>query len=136
MLIVVAADFFMIWHCCRLWHSATHDMTCSSGRTRTGRRLAVLPLLELKKLGRRDAHRWHIAPCTGTLSLAWIFYCVQAANAYPNLNPHAFQRHGARQWSWGSACAAARPLVRPIPVVGRVLVPRAYLVRVPVRGTA
>ena len=30
-------------------------------RARTGRRLAVLPLLGLKKLGRRDAHRRHIA---------------------------------------------------------------------------
>ena len=36
-------------------------------RARTGRRLAVLPLLGLKKLGRRNAHRRHIAPCTAAL---------------------------------------------------------------------
>ena len=51
-------------HCCRLWHSATHDMACSSRRVRTGRRLPVLPLLGLEQLGRWDIRRRHIASCT------------------------------------------------------------------------
>jgi hypothetical protein len=126
MLIVCSAGLFVIRHCCGRWHSARRDIRCASrvcaNRTSTGG--APAPRAEkARPAGRTPAA--HRTMYRG--ALAWIFHCVQAVSAYPNLNPHAFQRHGARQWSWGSACAAARPLVRPMPVVGRVLVPRAYL---------
>ena len=75
-----SAVIFMIRHCCRLWHSATEDIACTTWRPLTVQRLAVLPLLEFNKLGRWDARRPRIALCAVP--------CVHGSSAMQRLRLH------------------------------------------------